>query len=236
MDSSCSSSSTTTPNGISHSATTTTPTTTAATATATTTQEPTTTTDNDAPAPAVTIPPHLDPTTYPRIHHIPDENIHIELTYSPLDTNTILARVSSPSAGANVLFLGTTRDTFEGRAVAQLSYVSYAPLALRTLTTIAKAARQKHGLVGVCIVHRLGTVPVGQASIAIAVSAAHRRAAWRAGEDVLEECKAKAEIWKREEFVGEEPEQGEWRANRERDADGKWIVEKTEGEGDGQET
>ena len=61
------------------------------------------------------------------------------------------------------------------------------------------------------MIHRLGTVPVGEESILIAVSSPHRQAAWRAGEEALEECKAKVEVWKREEFEGEE---GVWRANR----------------------
>lgn len=181
--------------------------------------------DNNNNDNIIPIPPHLDPSTYPRTLHFPEENIHLELTYFPLDTNAILARVNSPSAGANVLFLGTTRDSFEGREVSQLSYVSYAPLALRTLSSIAKAARQKHNLTGISISHRLGTVPIGEASIAIAISSAHRRAAWRAGEEVLEECKEKAEIWKREEFVGQKAEEGEWRANRDRDGDGNLIVD-----------
>lgn len=61
------------------------------------------------------------------------------------------------------------------------------------------------------MVHRLGTVPIGEESILIAVSSPHRQAAWRAGEEALEECKARVEVWKREEFEGEE---GVWRANR----------------------
>jgi len=61
------------------------------------------------------------------------------------------------------------------------------------------------------MVHRLGVVPIGEESILIAVSAPHRQAAWRAGEEALEDCKARVEIWKREEFEGEE---GVWRANR----------------------
>lgn len=173
---------------------------------------------------STTIPPHLDPSTYPRTLHFPDSNIHIELTYSPLNTAAILSHVSSPSAGANVLFLGTTRDSFDGRPVAQLSYTSYAPLALKTLTAIARDAVAKHSLTGISIAHRLGTVPVGQASIAIAVSSAHRRAAWRAGEEVLERCKERAEIWKCEVFVGQEEGEGEWRANRDRDGDGNLVV------------
>jgi molybdopterin synthase catalytic subunit len=62
------------------------------------------------------------------------------------------------------------------------------------------------------MVHRLGVVPVGEESILIAVSSPHRQAAWRAGEEALEECKEKVEVWKREEFGGEEG--GVWRANR----------------------
>ncbi len=76
---------------------------------------------------------------------------------------------------------------------------------------IAAALRSKHGLHGIAMVHRLGTVPIGEESILIAVSSSHRQAAWRAGEEALEECKAKVEVWKREEFEGEE---GVWRANR----------------------
>ena len=76
---------------------------------------------------------------------------------------------------------------------------------------ICQTILQKHSLQGITMVHRLGTVPIGEESILIAVSAPHRQAAWRAGEEALEECKSKVEIWKREEFDGEE---GVWRANR----------------------
>lgn len=79
------------------------------------------------------------------------------------------------------------------------------------MLAIARGVRDRHGLRGVALVHRLGTVPIGEESILIAVSAPHRQAAWRAGEEALEECKAKVEVWKREEFEGEE---GVWRANR----------------------
>lgn len=163
---------------------------------------------------------HLDPRTYPRMHHDAAQNIHITLTYTPLDANTHLAHVSSPAAGANVLFLGTTRDTFENRPVAQLSYTTYPLLSLKTLTAIAEEAVTKHQLLGVSIAHRLGVVPIGEASIAIAISSAHRAKGWRAGEEVLEACKERAEIWKREEFVDGGME---WRANADRDGEGKLV-------------
>lgn len=79
------------------------------------------------------------------------------------------------------------------------------------MLAICKSVSAKHGLKGIAMVHRLGTVPIGEESILIAVSAPHRQAAWRAGEEALEECKEKVEVWKREEFEGEE---GVWRANR----------------------
>lgn len=76
---------------------------------------------------------------------------------------------------------------------------------------IVKSVYVKHSLKGIAVIHRLGTVAIGEESILIAVSSPHREAAWRAGEETLEECKSRVEIWKLEEFEGEE---GVWRANR----------------------
>ncbi|KAI9833287.1 MAG: hypothetical protein M1819_003681 [Sarea resinae] len=140
------------------------------------------------------------------------DNLHVSLTYDHLDVASIVDQVKSPKAGAIVLFAGTTRDNFEGKPVKELQYTSYPPRALATLMDIAGEVHTKHALVAVSIIHRLGVVPIGEESILIAVSASHRQAAWRAGEEALEECKRKAEIWKLEEFGGEEG--GIWRANR----------------------
>jgi len=107
---------------------------------------------------------------------------------------------------------GTTRDNFDGKPVKELQYTSYVPRALQSMLTICKAIHQKHSLTAIAMIHRLGVVPIGEESILIAVSSPHRQAAWRAGEEALEECKEKVEVWKREEFGGEEG--GVWRANR----------------------
>ncbi|KAF6831801.1 molybdenum cofactor synthesis protein 2b [Colletotrichum musicola] len=136
---------------------------------------------------------------------------YVALTYDTLDAADIMNRVRSPQAGAIVLFSGTTRDSFGDKPVKELQYSAYTPLALRTMQSIARAVLEKHALKGVAMIHRLGTVPIGEESILIAVSSPHRQAAWRAGEEALEECKAKVEVWKREEFHGED---GVWRANR----------------------
>jgi molybdopterin synthase catalytic subunit len=77
---------------------------------------------------------------------------------------------------------------------------------------ICKDVHTKHSLTSIAMIHRLGIVPIGEESILIAVSSPHRQAAWKAGEEALEECKDKVEVWKKEEFGGEEG--GIWRANR----------------------
>ncbi|KAI9754324.1 MAG: Molybdopterin synthase catalytic subunit [Lichina confinis] len=136
-------------------------------------------------------------------------SIHISLTNSPLDILGTMDRVRSPKAGAIVMFAGTTRDNFKGKAVQSLTYTSYPPLALKTLFGIAKDCHERHGLVGIAIVHRLGIVPIGEDSILIFVSAPHRQAAWEAGEETLERCKSMVEIWKQEDFA----DGGVWRAN-----------------------
>lgn len=163
------------------------------------------------------------------VWELSSEGCYVALTRDHLDVQTIMDRVRSPAAGAIVLFAGmltqhrhhknsrpdldsgTTRDNFAGKPVKELTYTAYNKLALRTMLAITKELINKHGLMGIAMIHRLGTVPIGEESILIAVSSPHRQAAWRAGEEALEECKSKVEVWKREEFDGEE---GVWRANR----------------------
>ncbi|KAF4473804.1 molybdopterin synthase catalytic subunit [Fusarium agapanthi] len=140
-----------------------------------------------------------------------EQDCYVALTHDHLNAQAIMDRVRSPSAGAIVLFAGTTRDNFAGKPVKELQYTAYHPRALKSMMAIAKDVRDKHGLRGVAMIHRLGPVPIAEESILIAVSSPHRQAAWRAGEEALEECKSKVEVWKREEF---EDEEGIWRANR----------------------
>ncbi|CAD0099677.1 unnamed protein product [Aureobasidium mustum] len=123
-----------------------------------------------------------------------EDGVFVALTHDTLDAVAIMNKVRSPKAGAIVLF------------------AAYAPLAIRTMTKIAREIKEKHGLNGVAMIHRLGVVPIAEESILIAVSSPHRQAAWRAGEEALELTKEKVEVWKLEEFGGEEG--GVWRANR----------------------
>lgn len=141
-----------------------------------------------------------------------EPGIYVALTHSTLSPTAIMDRVRSPEAGAIVLFAGTTRNSFDARAVLNLCYQSYKPLALRTMVSIARSIKADHSLKGIAIVHRLGTVPIGEESILIAVSSPHRKEAWLAGEECLEKVKDRVEVWKLEKF--EDDEGGVWRANR----------------------
>ncbi|KAB5528877.1 Molybdopterin synthase catalytic subunit [Coniochaeta sp. 2T2.1] len=170
-----------------------------------------------------------------QVWELQEGSCYVALTRDHLQVQPIMDRVKDPGAGAIVLFAGTTRNSFANLPVRELQYQAYNPLALRTMLSIAKAMASKHSLKGIAMIHRLGTVPVGEESILIAVSSPHRQAAWRAGEEALEECKARVEVWKREEFVGEE---GVWRANRDgvmgvKEGTERDNGEKGEGDGEG---
>ena len=158
-------------------------------------------TTSPLPPPTPLPSPSTSKTIFPLSHTTPQT--HVSLTYSPLSPSDILTFLSSPQAGANILFLGTTRDStpttpHESRRVTKLSYTSYPSLAIRTLQRIAGSTLHTHRLERVVIIHRLGEVGVGDSSIGVGVSSGHRGAGWRAAEEVLERVKGGAEIWKRE--------------------------------------
>ncbi|KAG8895540.1 Molybdopterin synthase catalytic subunit, partial [Tulasnella sp. 408] len=137
-----------------------------------------------------------------------------ELTFGVLDVSQYSKSVHSEQAGAQVIFVGTTRDTFQDRKVIRLEYEAYSSLALRTLTSIFVDARRRFPSTIQCAVcHRLGNVPVGEASIVVAVSSPHRKAGFEACEFILEEVKLKAQIWKREWYEGDDPSQATWKEN-----------------------
>ncbi len=102
-----------------------------------------------------------------------------------------------------VLFLGTVRDDHRGRRVASITYTAYRPMAERVLGRIAGELEAEHGA-AVAIVHRLGAVEAGEASVAIAVAAPHRAAAYAASRAALERLKREAPIWKREHYLSGE--------------------------------
>jgi molybdopterin synthase catalytic subunit len=123
----------------------------------------------------------------------------VSLVHGPIDTSVVLAAVASDAAGANVLFVGTTRGITDGLVTRSLEYEAHEPLARDELERLRSEAIVRFGLEACAIAHRLGTVPVGEASVAIAASARHRREAFGAAEWLMEQVKRVVPVWKREE-------------------------------------
>jgi len=130
-----------------------------------------------------------------------DEPLRGELTDGPIDTDRVAAAVAGPGRGAVVVFLGTVRDHHAGRPVAKLTYSAYRPMALEGLRRIAADLEATHRDLRAAIVHRLGEVPVGEASVVIAIGSPHRAAAYDASRTALERLKAEIPIWKREHYA-----------------------------------
>ncbi len=125
----------------------------------------------------------------------------IQLTTEPIDTASVLDGVRSPLAGAAVLFLGTVREITGQRKTNSLEYESYGEMAEKKLDELQSEACQRWSLCGCTIVHRLGHLGIGEISIAIAVSSAHRRTAFEAGGWLIDRIKQVVPIWKKENYA-----------------------------------
>ncbi len=125
----------------------------------------------------------------------------VELTTQPIDTAAVLSNVNSHAAGAVVLFLGTAREFTAGRQTASLEYECFAEMAQAKLAEIEATARARWPLIGCSIVHRLGPVALGEASVAVAVSSPHRDVAFEAGKWLIDTLKVVVPIWKKEHWA-----------------------------------
>ncbi len=122
--------------------------------------------------------------------------MHARVTDEPLSLEVLMQLVRDPRAGAVVTFLGVTRE------VSELQYEAYAEMAQGKIAEIVAAAVERHGLCAAAAEHRLGTVPLSEPSVAVAASAPHRDAAFAGAREIIDQIKAQAPIWKKEE--------GEW--------------------------
>jgi molybdopterin synthase catalytic subunit len=118
---------------------------------------------------------------------------HVRVTEEPLSLDALVACVRDPRAGAVVTFQGVTRK------VARLEYEAYAEMAAERLERIAAEAAEHHGLCAAAVEHRIGTVPLSDPSVAVAVSAPHRTEAFAGAREIIDRVKAEAPIWKKEE-------------------------------------
>jgi molybdopterin synthase catalytic subunit len=119
----------------------------------------------------------------------------------PIDVAALIAEVSAPACGAEVLFVGTVRDANLGRAVAGIAYTSYRAMAERELAEIVAECAARFAAVRIAAEHRVGTLDVGEASVGVAVAHPHRAVAYDASRYVVEEIKRRLPIWKQELYV-----------------------------------
>ena len=124
--------------------------------------------------------------------------VHAAVVTEAPSVDALLARVRDPRAGAVVTFSGVTRD------VDRLEYEAYAEMAEEAMHAIAAAAAERHGLCAAAVEHRVGGVPLSEASVVVAVSAPHRGEAFAGAREIIDAVKATAPIWKREVEGGEE--------------------------------
>lgn len=121
----------------------------------------------------------------------------------PIDAAMLISDVSGPQCGAVVLFLGTVRDHSEGKVgVTHLEYEAYDDVVETKIDEIVAEAHGKWNLESVSVIHRVGSLQVGEISVAVAVGSGHRDEAFVAGRYVIDELKSRVPIWKKEHWPG----------------------------------
>jgi MoaE-MoaD fusion protein len=118
--------------------------------------------------------------------------VHVRVGSDPISLDELTRMVASPMAGAVVSFQGMPR------AVAELDYEAYVEMAEERIATILRECSERHGLAAAAAEHRTGSVPVGEASVVVCVSAPHRSEAFAAAREAIDRIKDEAPIWKRE--------------------------------------
>jgi len=132
-----------------------------------------------------------------------NESLFIDIQQEPLHLKKASEFVNHPEAGALNIFTGTTRNHHDGKRVIELYYDCYREMAVKELQKIASIIFKKHSLKRVYLVHRTGLVPIGEASIIVAVSSAHRKDAFAATAEAMNLIKQDVPIWKKETFEDE---------------------------------
>jgi MoaE-MoaD fusion protein len=126
-----------------------------------------------------------------------EARVHVALREEPLRLDPLVELVRDPRAGAVVTFHGVTRE------VERLDYEAYAEMAEPVMREVVEAAVARHGLCAAAAEHRVGSVPLSEPSVLVAVSAPHRPEAFLGAREIIDELKARAPIWKAEVEGGE---------------------------------
>lgn len=125
---------------------------------------------------------------------------HFALTREPIDPAELAERVRRDEDGAVVIFNGVARNNTGGRPTLYLEYECYEPMALKVMTEIGCELARTRPIDRIAMVHRLGRIGIGEASVVIAVSAPHRRPAFEAALEAIDRLKRLVPIWKKEHF------------------------------------
>ena len=133
-----------------------------------------------------------------------DNRLSCRITQEPILLDELTAFVADPGAGAMATFVGTTRDNNEGRRVVRLEYECYPGMAEKEMEKIGREVLERWPVKKVAMLHRLGRVDIGEASVAIAVSSGHRHAAFEACHYAINQLKETVPIWKKELYEGGE--------------------------------
>ena len=119
-----------------------------------------------------------------------------------LDAQGIRAAAQDPRAGAVVVFEGCARNHHDGRAVEELAYEAFVPMAEAGLAELREEAIQRFVLCACIVHHRIGPVPIGEAAVIVATAAAHRKEAFEAAMWIMDRIKERVPVWKRERYSG----------------------------------
>ena len=150
----------------------------------------------------------------PEPNEINEAGHYFALTRHAIDTRGVIARVLTGAEGAVVTFEGTVRNNTNGRSTLCLDYECYEPMALKMIARIGCEIAGSHAVGRVAMVHRLGRMLVGETSVAVIVTAPHRRPAFDAALEGINRLKKLVPIWKKEHFAdGEVWVEGEWDQN-----------------------
>ncbi len=128
--------------------------------------------------------------------------MYCRIAREPIDITALMERVRSDEDGAVIVFTGVVRNHDKGRVVERLKYEAYEAMAVAAIERICGDVQASFDIGDLAVVHRVGELAIGEASVAIVVAAPHRDAAYRASREIIERLKREVPIWKRERFVG----------------------------------
>ncbi|HEV2206780.1 MAG TPA: molybdenum cofactor biosynthesis protein MoaE [Candidatus Acidoferrales bacterium] len=124
------------------------------------------------------------------------------LVREPIDVKAVVEALKAPEDGALVVFDGFVRNNFKGKSTLYLEYEAYEPMAYAKMREVGSYMREHFAIDRIAMVHRLGRLEIGETSVLIAVSSAHRAAAFDACRYAIDALKRGVPIWKKEFFVG----------------------------------